>query len=409
MAHKFNDKRGKRLDLGSHRILPVKKTLSLVAPIAEKIGITRVADITGLDRIGIPVSLAIRPNSKSVAVSQGKGISQDYARASALMESIEIWHAENMEIPVLYGDVQTLQKQFRIVEIDDLPKTPQDGFSNHVKTLWVTGIELFTDEQILLPYEMVHADYTRPIPSGQGFFPASTNGLASGNSKLEAVCHAICEVIERDALSLWHFTDPENRLAKRINPESVEDPDCQSLLRKFEDAGLDFLLWDITTDTKIPCILCTIVNASNSDEHIGLGSGCHPSSAIALRRAITEAAQTRLNYISGARDDLLMREYETEELKSKFQYAIEYLHQNGPMLTFSSIKTWINPSLESDLDLLLQNLSAVGIKEVIWTDLSHEDFQIPVARIVIPGLEAPHDDANYVAGPRARKVIADGQ
>ncbi|MEO1141062.1 MAG: YcaO-like family protein, partial [Pseudomonadota bacterium] len=79
------------------------------------------------------------------------------------------------------------------------------------------------------------------------------------------------------------------------------------------------------------------------------------------------------------------------------------------MLTFSSIETWINPNLESDLDLLLQNLSAVGIKEVIWTDLSHEDLQIPVARIVIPGLEAPHDDANYVAGPRARKVIADGR
>ncbi len=408
MVHNFNDKRGKRLDLASHRILPVKETLSLIAPIAEKIGITRVADITGLDRIGIPVSLAIRPNSKSVAVSQGKGISQDYARASALMESIEIWHAENMDNPVLYGDVQTLKKQFRIVDIDHLPKTPQDSFSDRVKTLWVRGIELFTDEQILLPYEMVHADYTRPIPPGQGFFPASTNGLASGNSKLEAVCHAICEIMERDALSLWHLTSPENRLTRRIDPESIEDLDCKSLLKKLNDAGLGFLLWDITTDTKIPCIVCTIVNASNSDEHIGLGSGCHPSSAIALRRAITEAAQTRLNYISGARDDLLLSEYQTEELNSKFQYAIEYLHHDGPLLTFNSIETWINPNLESDLELLLENLASVGIKEVIWTDLSREDLQIPVARVVIPGLEAPHDDANYVAGPRARKVASYG-
>ena len=408
MVHKFNDKRSKRLDLASHRILPVKETLSLVTPFAERIGITRIADITGLDRIGIPVSLAIRPNSKSVAVSQGKGISKDYARVSALMESIEIWHAENLECPIYYGDAQTLQKQFRIVETGNLPKTPREGYSESVKTLWVTGLELYSDEKVLLPYEMVHADYTRPIPPGQGYFPASTNGLASGNSDLEAVCHAICEVIERDALSLWHFTGPQRRLSKRIDPESVEDPDCKSLLQKLGDAGLNFLLWDITSNISIPCMLCTIVNSENSNEHIGLGSGCHPSSSIALRRAITEAAQTRLNYVSGARDDLLMSEYETEELKSKFQFAIEYLHYDGPLLPFNSIETWTNANLENDLELLLKNLAAVGVEEVIWVDLSHDDTQIPVARVVIPGLEAPHDDTNYIAGLRARRVAIDG-
>ena len=47
------------------------------SPIRAPFGITRVANVTGLDRIGLPVVLATRPNSRSVAVSQGKGTSLD--------------------------------------------------------------------------------------------------------------------------------------------------------------------------------------------------------------------------------------------------------------------------------------------------------------------------------------------
>jgi hypothetical protein len=45
-------------------------------------GITRVADITGLDTIGIPVIAVCRPNSRSVVVSLGKGLDVISARAS---------------------------------------------------------------------------------------------------------------------------------------------------------------------------------------------------------------------------------------------------------------------------------------------------------------------------------------
>ena len=93
----------KQLKLGSHRICSAGETLKRIESQAGKFGITRVANITGLDRIGIPVTLAIRPNSRSVAVSQGKGRTLDDAKASALMEAIEIWHAENFSAPVYYG------------------------------------------------------------------------------------------------------------------------------------------------------------------------------------------------------------------------------------------------------------------------------------------------------------------
>jgi YcaO-like protein with predicted kinase domain len=58
-------------------------TLKRVIPWMSNMGITRIANVTGLDRIGIPVVMVCRPNSRSVSVSQGKGLTLDAARHQA--------------------------------------------------------------------------------------------------------------------------------------------------------------------------------------------------------------------------------------------------------------------------------------------------------------------------------------
>lgn len=40
----------------------------------------------------------MRPNSRSLSVSQGKGIDSDSAKASAFIESVEHWHGERVEL-----------------------------------------------------------------------------------------------------------------------------------------------------------------------------------------------------------------------------------------------------------------------------------------------------------------------
>ena len=54
------------------------------------------------------------------------------------------------------------------------------------------------------------------------------------------------------------------------------------------------------------------------------------------------------------------------------------------------------------LNWLKERLQAAGIHEIAVTDLPQAAHGIPVVRVIIPGLEAPHDDAAYVPGPRAR-------
>src|SRR5713226_979938 len=86
----------KRFRRGTHRTVDPADTLARIRPHAARMGITRLGNITGLDRIGIPVAVAVRPNSRSVSVSQGKGLDLPQAMASALMEACEGFHAEEI-------------------------------------------------------------------------------------------------------------------------------------------------------------------------------------------------------------------------------------------------------------------------------------------------------------------------
>ncbi|MFD2442135.1 hypothetical protein ACFSS8_22245 [Paracoccus kondratievae] len=58
---------------GTHRTVPPAQTLARLTALMPAIGITRLANLTGLDRIGLPVTMACRPNARSLVVAQGKG------------------------------------------------------------------------------------------------------------------------------------------------------------------------------------------------------------------------------------------------------------------------------------------------------------------------------------------------
>jgi len=92
LANAIDGRAPKLFKRGTHRTSPPDETAARVAPLARQIGITRVGNVTGLDEIGIPVVIAVRPNSRSFSVSQGKGLNLMQARASALMEAMELFH-----------------------------------------------------------------------------------------------------------------------------------------------------------------------------------------------------------------------------------------------------------------------------------------------------------------------------
>ncbi len=185
---------------GTHRLVPPRETLARVRPFLLAMGITRVAVVTGLDTIGIPVVMAIRPNSRSLAVAQGKGWDLDAAKASAVMESVESYHAEHVRLPLRLASGREMQASGQnIVDASLLPPAVGGRYHPDLPLLWAEGQDWLQHENVWVPFQLVHTAYTTGMTFDLKTFAASSNGLASGNHVLEAVSHGICEVVERDA------------------------------------------------------------------------------------------------------------------------------------------------------------------------------------------------------------------
>src|SRR5580693_1007357 len=113
---------------GAHRRCSPLETLARVTPHLTSMGITRIANVTGLDNIGIPVVMVCRPNSRGLSVSQGKGLDLDEARVSGVMEAAELFHAENIERPLVFETYARLRRQVCVAEPSVLPGTSDKCF-----------------------------------------------------------------------------------------------------------------------------------------------------------------------------------------------------------------------------------------------------------------------------------------
>jgi len=334
--------RKKWTEKGTSRIVPVKDTLKKVTPIAKKIGVTRLADITRMDVLRIPNYSAVLPGTEDyIWVYSGKGPTRADARASALMECVERYSSlPNTAVRnYVTGTYERLAKEYgreNVLHPDDVLEPLKFPYNDNMQMDFLEGIDLFTNDKVLVPAGIALSRYEPVNGSVNPFKFSHTNGLASGNVLEEAICHAICEVIERDAVSLAdlrssaipfhvlktmtdflrnngfnvnslqpdiYVDDPD--LFPEVDVSGVEFPYARSLITRFNEENIPLLIKDITTDIGVPTFIATSVQWVTHDYgYLAEGHGTHPDARIALVRAITEVSQTRAANIQGARDDL---------------------------------------------------------------------------------------------------------
>jgi YcaO-like protein with predicted kinase domain len=388
---------------GTHRTAVPAATLKRVKPHIARMGITRTANLTGLDRLNIPVYAVFRPNSKSVAVAQGKGLTRDAAKVSGLMEALEVYHAETISRAPRIASFEALHNDGEVIDVKRLPVSAKNALSPEQPIPWLGAKWWRRGTPVWVPLEQVSSDYTLPLMSGYGFFQANTNGLASGNHPAEAVLHAACELIERDATALWWHRTRVSREARCIDLGSVADQACRSVLGKYKRAGVDVTVWDTTTDIGIASFLCAVHDAEGHP-YPELGAGCHPCREIALLRALTEAAQARTTFISGSRDDLPRGDYTPSAVAARLEHfrALEGISRGG--MSLSEVPNFSSDTIAEDLDHVVKGLVAAGMDDMAVVDLTREEIGIPVVRALIPGLEGLADDDSYLPGSRALSV-----
>jgi ribosomal protein S12 methylthiotransferase accessory factor len=373
---------------GTHRSRSPRETLADYARWMPRLGITRLANLTGLDTIGLPVYTAIRPNARALATSQGKGCDIDSAKVSALMESIESWHAEHIAQPLRWESYLALRDAVPVVDVTRLPLRTDGELYPDLPMLWIEGYDLLQQQPTWVPYETVSTNYVYPPHCTYTFFQGS-NGLASGNHLLEAVVHGLCEVIERDATALWYANDE----LRRVDLATVEDHCCQQVLDLLDRAGVYAAVWDITSDTGLPTYACTVLERPDRPTGRGLGSyngfGCHLAPAIALLRALTEAVQSRVTCIAGSRDDLFRDVYHRQEDEDRLPALWDEIAYTNALTSLAAYPSLATESFEEDIAFLLTALHQIDIESAVVVDLTKPEIGIPVVKVVVPGLEGP--------------------
>ncbi len=394
----------KRYRGGTHRALSPAETLERFLPLRREMGITRLANVTGLDVLGIPVYMACRPLSRSIAVSQGKGTTREEAKVSAFMEAAESFHAERITQPLKLASQSELARDCALIDVEGLPRSRLGRFDPLQPILWIEGQDLMAGRPLWLPFEMVSTNYTLPQPPGSYAFAANTNGLASGNLLDEAVLHGLCELIERDAMALWRLEGPAARARTRVHLDSIDAEAARELLDRFARSGVEIGLWEVTSDAGVAAFCCVAVDRDGGGTEPELGAGCHPAREIALLRALSEAAQSRTTRIAGSRDDFAPDSYGQTARSARQAAARDWL-ATAPRRDYGAAPDFAGASIEADIQGLLERLRDLGLRQVLRLDLTKPEIGIPVARMVVPGLEGafPGPDSDYLPGRRAHE------
>lgn len=381
----------------SDRICGPDETWSRIEALLPQFGITRLSRLTGLDRVGIPVWNAVSPNARSIVINQGKGIADIDAKVSAAMEALERAIAGEPLVPVRRASRRDFAAAGETcLPLDIFIASGQPFIAEDEPFEWLAGRDILTGETVWVPRGAMLLDRTDPAPR----FWQSSDGLASGNSETEAILHGLLERIERDADCLWRLLPRERRLATAVDAAAFADPVIQPLAGRFAAARLDLRLFDITSDLAVPTYAAVLGDAGLLAKKRPLfhdatiGYGAHPVAARAVIRALTEVAQSRLTYISGARDDLFPETF-TRPLAAE-TLALFEARPRTP--TFYAAPSGDAAAL---LAWCLETLAASGIKPVVAVPLGDASLPISVVKLVVPALENPDGARRHAVGPRA--------
>ncbi|MFE6892070.1 YcaO-like family protein [Streptomyces sp. NPDC057694] len=283
---------------GTVRARTPEETWEAVAGRLPHYGITRVADLTHLDVIGLPVWTAIRPASRTLVTSQGKGATPLLAQLSAVMEAAELWHVEQPLTVTARGPAADVAPGCPVAALPLIVPHPEATL-NRIVFEWTPGTGLVSGAAHLIPVDLVRRRIQRP-PWTPDLLRVTTTGLACGNSHEEALLHALLEVVERDML--YRDGQVGGRMRTLIAPATVTDPWSREIVDRLTAAGMELEIALVDGPYRLP--VCLAYLWAPDHPVIFAGGGCHTDPGIALSRALTEAAQSRLTAIAGTRDDL---------------------------------------------------------------------------------------------------------
>jgi YcaO-like protein with predicted kinase domain len=366
--------------------------------LAQAMGVTRVARVTGLDRTGVEVACAVRPGGHVLQVCNGKGLTFEDAALGALFETAELWSAENVPPSrLMWGargelegragtawSVEALGSAGRM--INGLP------WGDSARCAWRQATELNSGRRVWVPAQGVHCPPTGAVALGPVSVVWTSNGTGAHPDERRARLHALLEATERDQLdrALPEGWTPEAVRRRMLGPASLGRgaPRTAELARKLQERGFGVYLFDVTPSVRtpgavgLPIAAAVLVDEEEGPVPLTAGYACALGRDEALLRALLEAAQSRLTDIHGAREDVSPMDRSAARDFAEACGAVRPKRHVADMPDFS--RDAASPA--RGLGRVLEQLRHAGFTQAAVVALDAPVPGLHVQRVIVPGM-----------------------
>lgn len=389
-----------------------ERTEEWLRPLLGRVPVSRVTDVTPIDgEVDLPIWSATTPLARDLTVHAGKGRTPAASRVSAIMEAIERVSAE--DIPAGRVVVRSYNELVADVgheavldpELCDLPF--ETTYHADKKISWTVGLDLIADAHVWIARDLAISPPLDGVCLG-----VETTGLASGNTLVEAVLHALYELVERDAVSTESFThmhceatDASAAALRLIDPSTISGA-ARPLIAELVERDLRVRIQDLTNELGIPVFAALVLDEyfpgaeGSLVSFAGYGADLDPERA--LVRALTEAAQGHSIVMLGARDTFEGTTALPDRTATLLRRAA--LHHSEDLVPFPR-QGHRSDSPGEQIEIVTARLRARGIPRVVVVDLTREDLEVPVIRVVVPGLNLPYGATRRRPGSRLLERI----
>jgi ribosomal protein S12 methylthiotransferase accessory factor len=353
-------------------------------------GVSRIASLTGLDRTGVEVAAAIRPDGHVLQLCNGKGLTFERAAMSALMEACELWAAETISPGALrFSSSNALVAEegaHAVLGPHDWEAAEllQVGALWHpdVVLAWRRGLEAISGKAIWVPACLAHCPPSEGTWLGPQPLRWTSNGMgAHPTSAARAQRHALLELLERDTLARAFPEGMTEASVMRalLSRETLHAwaPRTAKVADALERQGFEVHLLDVTDASvvKVPVAAAVLLDKSGRAVPVAAGYACETSFDEAALGALLEAGQTRLTDIQGAREDVTaMEEDSVQEAHALFE---------GARPRRRPARSCPRTQARSTRDLV-RTLEKAGAPGVVFVAL--EGPGVHVSKAVVPGL-----------------------
>lgn len=364
--------------------------------------VSRVHRLNDIGTIDYPVWAAVTPLAKDLTLHLGKGVCDQLARMSAIFEAVERISAERPS-DLSLADSPTSDHIIHTLQIGSVAEELKNDLN-------LCGWDIMNGAAVVIPSKAV----LTPVQLRDRYV-ADTTGLAAGGHLVEATLHAVYELVERDAVSTFECAQQYGNT--RTHRCTVKFPEgltanLDALKDAIDAAACTATIFEIDSLGDIPTFAVYLhdygLPGIFGQRATFMGAGSARSSTLALERALTEAVQAHTGYLLGARDsfegwDQDNMEYDNNE-PMPTSHLLNLLHlafDSEPQIFRTRERSYKN--LVDELQSVIGLLRADGVQHIFAVELTDNLVQIPVVRVIIPGLARPLGSSIY---PPALRLIS---